>query len=204
MTSCSFKINDKCTGKVIGKKGINIKKISNEYSIYINISKEKDENDMREICLYHFNSLETLSKAKAEILFLINENNFIKNIINFNKEEEENCPICLEKLDKNKNYCTTKCGHKFHLSCLNYSLRNNDTCPICRGELSELNNTKKLSQEKINEIINSTLSYGYGNNLFDGINYFFTGYSNSRNYICDFLLGPLLFALNSAKNYLEN
>lgn len=45
------------------------------------------------------------------------------------------CSICLEKICEN-NTCTTKCGHKYHLTCI-FKIKNN-TCPICRGQFLEI------------------------------------------------------------------
>lgn len=49
----------------------------------------------------------------------------------------EDCCICLEPMNMNKNYAATKCGHKFCLTCLlqHYAIKNN--CPLCRDKLCE-------------------------------------------------------------------
>jgi len=52
----------------------------------------------------------------------------------FTRTTCENCPVCLEKLTKNNNYCSTICGHNFHTSCL---LKTNGNCPLCRKVLIE-------------------------------------------------------------------
>jgi len=49
------------------------------------------------------------------------------------------CCICYEIIDKNKNNCTTECGHKFCLKCLMTSFaHNNADCPCCRQELVDI------------------------------------------------------------------
>lgn len=45
---------------------------------------------------------------------------------------ETDCAICHEEM-KDTNICTTRCGHKFHHSCMLRWLTINNTCPICRG-----------------------------------------------------------------------
>lgn len=71
-------------------------------------------------------------------------------------EEIEDCCICMEKIEK-VNCCTTKCGHKFCLTCfVRYSKGNiNAKCPLCRTTisdkseepiLSEINNSSDLDQ----------------------------------------------------------
>lgn len=50
----------------------------------------------------------------------------------------DDCAVCLESLK----VTTTKCGHKFHTSCLNEAYFNdpNKKCPVCRME-EKKNNT---------------------------------------------------------------
>jgi hypothetical protein len=48
------------------------------------------------------------------------------------------CPICFDDIDTNKNCVITECGHKFHASCLLRSVAfGNFDCPCCRFELAE-------------------------------------------------------------------
>ena len=46
------------------------------------------------------------------------------------------CSICYENI-KDKNNCTTQCGHMFCFNCMIQSLKMNTTCPLCRTELDE-------------------------------------------------------------------
>uniref|UniRef100_A0A6C0HU33 RING-type domain-containing protein n=1 Tax=viral metagenome TaxID=1070528 RepID=A0A6C0HU33_9ZZZZ len=66
----------------------------------------------------------------------------IDNNIEFEKvfETEKNeCCICYEFIDKDKNNCTTECGHTFCFKCLATSLiHNNSTCPCCRAKLVDI------------------------------------------------------------------
>ena len=56
------------------------------------------------------------------------------------KKEEEDCPICFDKLKKKDNIPKLKCKHKFHKQCLEPICRqrgNTDVpCPLCRGDIS--------------------------------------------------------------------
>lgn len=52
--------------------------------------------------------------------------------INCFKMEDNDCPICYDKLT-DVNVCITICKHKFHTNCL---MRCNNTCPICRTHIS--------------------------------------------------------------------
>lgn len=48
------------------------------------------------------------------------------------------CPICMEPIDMNKNCLTTECGHCFHTSCLMTSVAHNGFgCPYCRTKMAE-------------------------------------------------------------------
>ena len=48
------------------------------------------------------------------------------------------CPICMDCLDVNKNCTTTECGHCFHTSCLMRSVVHNGFgCPYCRTVMAE-------------------------------------------------------------------
>ena len=51
--------------------------------------------------------------------------------------ENDDCPICMEKLTGDKNICITKCGHKFCCECLIRAARNNNDCPLCRQKLTD-------------------------------------------------------------------
>ena len=57
-----------------------------------------------------------------------------------NKKEEEDCPICFDKLKKKDNIPKLKCKHKFHKQCLEPVCRqrgNTDVpCPLCRRDIS--------------------------------------------------------------------
>jgi Ring finger domain len=54
--------------------------------------------------------------------------------IGFLKDEE--CAICLHRFDYiSKNFCSTSCGHSFHLDCLFTYMQRGQNCPICRTDL---------------------------------------------------------------------
>jgi hypothetical protein len=50
--------------------------------------------------------------------------------INLDKNNKIECPICLDKNDKE--WLTTRCNHRFHRVCLNEWMKISNTCPICR------------------------------------------------------------------------
>ena len=58
----------------------------------------------------------------------------------FENKKQEDCAICLEKLDQGEVLYAGKCGHLFHKNCIedftgiNKNLTNvQPQCPICRG-----------------------------------------------------------------------
>ena len=196
-----FEVENKHLGKIFGKNGKNIKEIAKKNGVLIYISKNNIE-DFKTITVKHFFSLEKLIKTKLDILLTCNNKDINLELLNFNTSKEY-CSICLEELDKNKDYCVTKCSHKFHASCLNKSLQLNSSCPLCRRELEEFNCKKELTEDKMDELINDTIATGLNNNLFSGISFYFMGFENS-SYIYNFLYGPLKYILQKTKYFLEN
>ena len=77
------------------------------------------------------------------------------------KENEPNgkCAICMDVLDKNKNYAKTACQHSFCLTCLAKSLKNNNTCPLCRANIEDEkpSNTKALNLQDGVDLIKEEL-----------------------------------------------
>ena len=47
----------------------------------------------------------------------------------------DSCPICLEKFNIGNNFCSTFCGHQFHMGCLIDVMKTRNTCPVCRKDL---------------------------------------------------------------------
>lgn len=47
----------------------------------------------------------------------------------------EECSCCLNKINTNNNYTITKCGHKFHSTCIFAALKQKNSCPLCRKTL---------------------------------------------------------------------
>lgn len=51
------------------------------------------------------------------------------------------CAVCLEPINKNKNIAITKCKHTFCFQCIGQTLMDvGNNCPLCRAELVEYNN----------------------------------------------------------------
>ena len=55
-----------------------------------------------------------------------------------NQDQDNECPICFDPIEKNKNCVTTECGHTFHCGCLmKNSATNGFGCPMCRQIMAE-------------------------------------------------------------------
>jgi Ring finger domain len=61
----------------------------------------------------------------------------------------DECPICLGEL-----VTTTKCGHKFHSSCIHKWLETNDSCPMCRDEVGVVRRLEREIESKDRMISN--------------------------------------------------
>ena len=73
-----------------------------------------------------------------------------------NKTRPENCPICYQTLDTDKNYCITPCGHRFCLTCMIKNQKYSSLCPICRYNLNkeDTTNSTRIPFTEVNAIIN--------------------------------------------------
>ena len=65
---------------------------------------------------------------------------------------QNECPICMEIIDFNKNCVTTECGHCFHTNCLMTSVAHNGFgCPYCRTAMAEAVNDDEDEEEEDDE-----------------------------------------------------
>jgi hypothetical protein len=70
---------------------------------------------------------------------------------NSNLEVEE-CPICMDAIDTDRNCVTTECGHKFHAKCLFANIsRNGFDCPCCRRKMAEEEEDEEEEEEEEEE-----------------------------------------------------
>lgn len=67
-----------------------------------------------------------------------NESIKIHQLLPTSKMNAQDCPICMDVIDINKNCVTTECGHCFHASCLMANVAHNGfDCPYCRTAMAE-------------------------------------------------------------------
>ena len=59
--------------------------------------------------------------------------------------DTDDCPICMDKMDKICTLSITNCNHVFHNSCLNKWRIKNDCCPLCR---THINMERELPKSK--------------------------------------------------------
>ena len=82
----------------------------------------------------------------------------------------DECPICMDAIDPNKNRVTTECGHTFHCSCLMTNVSHNGfACPYCRTAMAE----EVEGENEYNDDY-STSSWYYGPNDDDSVDDFET------------------------------
>ena len=80
------------------------------------------------------------------------------NFLEINTKMTDECPICMDAIDPNKNRVTTECGHTFHCSCLMTNVSHNGfACPYCRTAMAE----EVESENEYNDDY-STSSWYYG------------------------------------------
>jgi hypothetical protein len=64
----------------------------------------------------------------------------------------EECPICMDNIEMNKNCITTECGHRFHCSCLMKNAATNGFgCPYCRSVMAEEPDSDDESDDESDE-----------------------------------------------------
>ena len=83
--------------------------------------------------------------------------------LNVDKYEygDDNCSICLDKLEKDNEFYNLKCNHFFHKDCLDKWLKEyNYICPICRCEIG-----KSKPKEDINIENNNIENNNIENNI---------------------------------------
>jgi len=65
---------------------------------------------------------------------------------------QNECPICMDVIEFNKNCVTTECGHCFHTSCLMTNVAHNGFgCPYCRNAMAEEQDDEEDSDDEEEE-----------------------------------------------------
>ena len=179
MFSDHISIPENYVGLVIGKKGKTLKKIEIKYGVKIIV---EDNN----FYLYTSNQEENIINAK----------NYIVNIYRNKILKDEKCPICLEKLDKQKDFVVTPCGHYFHFSCISESMKTSSKCPLCRTSIT----TKKEVDKRniVTKTINQVRRTNFIFNHFGQFPYTMDVF-NFQIIMEEFLREPLIYALNQVK-----
>lgn len=55
-----------------------------------------------------------------------------------NKDEKENCVICVYEFKKKEKVRTLYCWHRFHVKCIDKWLKDHMTCPLCKEDMREM------------------------------------------------------------------
>lgn len=72
----------------------------------------------------------------------------------------DECPICKETLNE-MNFCKTKCGHSYCLTCIMEHLKNDNRCPLCRVQLCNITYTENEVEHVYIYEINGILRLNY-------------------------------------------
>ena len=75
----------------------------------------------------------------------------------------DDCPICMDKMDRICTLSITNCDHVFHNSCLNKWRNKKNSCPMCR---TFINLERELPKSKSNTNI---FNYNYFKNSLDNL-----------------------------------
>ena len=114
----------------------------------INLLKNEKYNDI----LHLFNlKTHTIKKLVGDLT----KKNCSSSIIDRIKAENDDCPICLEKIDVP--LLTNCCFNKLCLKCYVFSQKETQKCPCCRAK-SALNNQYIIESDKISTDISDTLT----------------------------------------------
>lgn len=160
-------------------------KLSNEINMLV-IEKDNIEFLLREMINERDELIQdlrnNLTNIKRNITTKTNDYNsinrtytYLNNVINSLKEDEQECPICLDTIE---NMTITKCGHKFCWDCLyeTHNVKGNRIlkCPTCNTQLNK--NEIYCMEEKVvekddknkelNEIIEVCKSSKLGNIIY--------------------------------------
>jgi hypothetical protein len=65
------------------------------------------------------------------------------------KDFEEECAICLSSIEEKTDLSITKCGHRFHCSCLIKAALKKRQCPMCRKNLIDNEEEDIISDNRV-------------------------------------------------------
>jgi hypothetical protein len=129
-------------------------------------------NNFNNLFLTLINNLRNVqSEEQEDIKITLDEDEYNKlEKIKIEETTEENCSICIEKIEKGNEVIKLPCGHLFHDNCIKSYLLNYDyKCPLCRHDIgkhkihldttNENENENENGNEIINGIINGNISY---------------------------------------------
>ena len=103
---------------------------------------------------------------KVKNFKLKNKENFCK--LKKSKENENDCPICLQSLCCKKNKTKLSCNHTFHSKCIDKWFEKDNRCPLCRNK--EFDNPDNLINDANNLIDNANNLIININNLINTVN----------------------------------
>lgn len=175
----TLKVPENYIGLVIGKKGKNLNRLRIKFKTQIFLNKDT-------FSIYSSNNHDDVIDCKNSMLKIYQKK----------LQDEECCPVCLEKIDFSKDYTVTKCGHKFHTSCLLESVKIKNTCPMCREVLVE---KKEIN---IDSVVKRTITAVRNTNYTFYLYYYLCDIESYQIVVEEFIKEPIRYALREMlKNY---
>ena len=175
-----IQVPEEYMGLIIGSKGKTLKYICDIYDVHIKVK-------------YNSFKVRGVDQRNVNLAIVHIKKMFTKKI-----KQENQCPVCLDAIDEEVDYCVTKCGHKFHTSCLSKSLLSNGKCPLCRSMVLDKDNL--FSGREIEAIINRTINRSIVNGTLYTMVYYTstTSYfdANSIGILKNLIREPIRYALN--------
>lgn len=174
-----IQVPEEYMGLIIGSGGKTLKYICDIYVVHIKVK---------------YNSFKVRGTDQRNVNLAIVH---IKKMFTKKIKQENQCPVCLDAIDEEKNYSVTECGHKFHTSCLAKCLHSNGKCPLCRTVVLDKDNL--LSGREIEAIVNRTINRSIINGTLYTMVYYtsMSSYfdSNSINLLKNLIREPIRYAL---------
>ncbi|XP_050217916.1 uncharacterized protein LOC126668783 [Mercurialis annua] len=99
---------------------------------------EHNEPEHVEIGAAERGNVEERREGTLTLIQLFKKVVYSKKKVSTSEEDDDVCPICLEKFEDENECVVLPCSHMFHELCLQNWLNKNTLCPICRADAWEI------------------------------------------------------------------
>lgn len=118
-----------------------------------NLSNKINKDNKKYIVNIEFYNKVNISRGLKKIN---RKNKKVKKNYLTNKKEENECSICLKKMNHKHNAIALECGHVFHCNCLSKwfkETKNNIHCPLCRKNFDKCMPKQKRTKISLFEFV---------------------------------------------------